>query len=350
MASSRDDKKSKERRNLAKKWAEEQDKSGSASCVQPPEGVDILKLKVTGKDPLKLDFLPFRAGKNNFHADEGEEAIEKTYEMHWIPTLSNKNKPVACRAFCFNERCAVCNWLRKNGGKADEDFVRKIRAKRRHLWLVTDKPGSKNPPLKLLDSSDKNQGKGFAELMSDAVNSLGDDKDAFSLDEGCTASIIVKEQTGGSFTFDAATRIDFRERDYSYPDSMLESNPCLDDCIIDPGYDEVMELLEPSGGGGKESENKGSKPSRSSVSKEPPSRNGDEDDTSAPKGKPQKLDEAFEAGDRVEYDGEELIVRKVRPDGRLNLVDDDNIATNDVDPALCIKLEVKTSGKDDDDD
>lgn len=340
MAMDRDERKNRERKNLAKKWAEEQDKSGGASCIRIPEGVELVKLQPTGKEAFKFDFFPFIAGANNVRADEGEEAIDKVYEMHWVPTMSNKNKPIACRAFCFGKPCACCDWLRKHGGSGDQEFVNSLRAKRRHLWIGTDKPGQiKNTPLKLLDTNDKNKGMGFAELISDAIGTLDDSVDPFSFSDGCTAHIIVKEQTGGSFKYNGATRIDFRPRNYDYPSSLAKLIPCLDDLVIDPGYDEVMELLEPSVRGrtkdedDDEDQDDDTPPARAA-------RNGADDD------EPKESD--IEAGDTVEYEGETCKVKKVQANGKLLLIDSGGDPLRDIDPEDCIKAEETEPDEDDD--
>lgn len=337
--------KSKQRKNLARRWAEDQEKSASGSCIQLPAGVEFFKLTVTGKDPHKLDFIPFLAGKFNPRADEGEEAIDRTYVRHWIPSMSGKNQPVACRFACFNKPCAVCDWMRKNGGKGNEDLVKTMKPQTRHLWIVNDKPGvTKNPTLKVLDTNDKNKGMGFAELISDACSTLGEDVDPFALVGGCTAHIIVKEQSGGDFKYNGATRIDLRERDYNYPEDMINDVFCLDSCVTDPGYDEVMRILEP-----KEEVSARSSEKSSPKKAVQESSNGKEENASS------KNKFSFKEGDEVEYAGDIHTVKRVDEDGTLVLKDEEGSITKNVDPEECLQapkrsLSKVTSPPDEEDD
>ena len=63
------------------------------------------------------------------------EHFELTYTLHWIPT-PNGNRPYACRMAWFKKMCAIWDWLRDHGGKADPDLVQKMRGKIRHLWTI----------------------------------------------------------------------------------------------------------------------------------------------------------------------------------------------------------------------
>lgn len=323
-------------RTNAREWANEQAKGGEASCVQLPEGMEAYKL-ATGTH--KVDIMPFRAGDHNPRADKGMEHYERTYVLHWIPSTTGKNMPVACRMACFDKRCAVCDWLRENGGHADPDTVKNMRAKTRHIWLVNDKPGQKKNALKVMDTTDKNRGMGFAELMADAINTLDESITApFTLVGGHTAVITVKEQTmGDGKKYNAATRIDLRPRDYDYPEDMLDDNPCLDDCIMDPGYDEVMRMIEP----GKYADEDDDRLARAGK----PSGNGrhhndddDDDDGNAAS--------EFEAGEEVTYDGDTYTIKRVAKDGTLVLEDEEGEVTRDVDPGEVSKEEArKPAGK-----
>lgn len=348
--SSREEQRRKDRRNLAQQWLEEQGQSDSATCIRIPDGMEQIKLKLTDKDPLKWDFLPFIAGKHCYRCDEGMEAIKATYELHWIPTLSNRNRPVACRAFCFKKKCAVCDWIYDNQGDKDkEKTIKSIRAKRRHLWLVTDKPGTKNPPLKIFDSNDKNQGKGFVELMADAVsairNSLGDDVDPFSLEDGYTTFIIAKELSGGDFQYTGATRIDFRKRDYSYPSSTIDNDFHLDDCIIDPGYDEVMETLEPRLGK-RTTDDDEDRPAKAALSRTilDQATSEKEDDEEQEGEKRVASTSTFSKGDKVIFEKDICTIKKVdETTGKLVIEDPDGIVTKNVDPSECEMAEEEDS-------
>lgn len=244
MASSRREKEKKmARRTDARAWAKKQEKGFEPTCVKIPEGFELYKIDKAGT--FKVDFMPYVAGAGNKNADEGFQHFEREYDSHALPTADGRVRMYVCRQKSFGKKCAVCDWLKSHGGNADPDLVKQIRGKTRHLWLVNDKPGDENNKLKMLDTNHYNRGIGFGEQIADAITSVEDYGDFWTLDAGLTVSLTVKEQLmGGGKKYFAVTRIDFLPRKYEYPDNMIDDAPCLDDCLIDPGYDAVKKLLE----------------------------------------------------------------------------------------------------------
>jgi hypothetical protein len=358
MATKRERDKQTARKSKAREWAAKQGQSSDSACLNLPEGVEFYKLK---EGIEKLDFMSWIAGEGNPRADEGEECFNRMYEVHWVTTAQGR-RPVSCRKYCFGRKCAVCNWLVKHGATADPETVKSLRAKRRHLWLVRDKLGDPKAPFKVLETGDKNKGAGFAEVMSDAINSLDEDVEDFtSLESGLTAVLTVKPQTGGEFKYLAATRIDFKPRKYTYPETLLKKAPCLDKIIVDPGYEEVMELLE-TGGPEDEAEDEAD-----------PERNGDTDDDTPARGKskaksqveepddedgdgdgddPTAEDLDLNKGDKVLYQNTECTITKVSGDGTsLTLKDDEDGGTyNAVAPSKVKKIDGDEESEDSEED
>lgn len=309
---------SKARRSSAHGWAKQQDRSTSAH-LKLPEGIEQAKLDKVGQ--IKWDFLLYTVGKNNPNCDDGLDHFEREYEWHRIPTPDGKAKLVCCRYSCFGKKCAACDWLKKNGGTADPDLVKAMRSSRRHLWVINDKPGVTKNPLKVFDSNHWNKGLGFGEQMADAINVLPEDVDPFALDDGYTATMTVKEQTFPGGKYNAVTRIDLHPHDYSYPEGILTA-VCLDECLVDPGYDEVMALLDIGGDDDDEP-----------PAKATPSRNGDDSDSDD--------EHVFAAGDKVEhYEFGECEVVKVGADGAtVTLKDEEGEFHKAVDRKACVLME-----------
>jgi hypothetical protein len=341
MAVSRREKEKQQARRLtAKEWAKKPSLSGGeGSCVRPPEGVELIaKLPLPPGGILRWDFLKYRAGTHNRRADEGFPHFELEYEAHRVPMPSG-GRLVLCRR-CLDERCAVCDWLVKNGAAADRELVNSLRGKTRHLWVVNDKPGDSKNPFKVFDSNHYNKQKGFGEQMAAAINALDEDEDPFAYQGGSTAVLTVVEDSfpGGKYTL--ATRIDLKPRRHDYPKDAIERAPCLDDCLVDPGYDEVMALLE-TGESGRRGEDE-DRPARNvKRSAEDQEEEEDQDDgRSEGKG-------SYRMGDYVTYEGEECEVLKVLPDGNLVLENQDGRKYKDVDPSEVERVPVK--GQDDED-
>lgn len=344
------DKKAAKRVSMAE-WAKKQGQSGEGSCIRPPDGVGFTSTNKLSLGVVKLDFLPYKVGKNNPNADEGMEHFEREYQNHWVPT-PNGNRSFACRKACFGKRCAVCDWLVKNGGSADPELVQGLRPKRRHLWLVNAKPGDvKNPDIKILETNHQNRGTGFAELMADAVATLDEGTEPFALENGYTAVLRVVEQTMGQGRgkYNGVTRIDLKPHSYDYPADLLDELPCLDDCIVDPGYDEVMALLEP---GAAEDDDE---TSRGKAANDDNDQDDDDDQEEAPRAKAGKnghrqktaKELGLAVGDYVDHDefGECKITRITADGTALILEDEDGDLHKAISPESVAKVETADGGK-----
>lgn len=267
-------------------WAKSQGES--AANLKMPEGVTMYALK---QGVAKVDFMPYIIGGDfNPRGDDGYEHFEREYDGHRVP-MGGEFKLYNCRQKCFKEACAVCDWLRDNGGKADPDLVKKMRATTRHLWLINDDPGNAKNPFKVFDSNHYNKGQGFGEMMADALNSVEAYRDFTDLKNGYTVQLTIKELTAPGMKWNGVTRIDFVKRDYEYSDKMLRRAPCLDEMLIDPGYEAVQKLL--SFGPSKSSTVtvQGDPPKSDKPKEEAPKKRAVDDDDEDPKPKRKVVDE-----------------------------------------------------------
>jgi hypothetical protein len=242
--SDRDDERRQRARANAQDWAKNQEKGGNNNCIKLPKGIELYKFDKDGS--FQLDFMLYVVGENNPRADKGMEHFEREYDAHRIPVADGKQL-WPCRFKNQRKRCAVCDFLRDNGGRIDPELVKTLRATTRHLWLVNDKPGQKDNPLKILDTNHFNRGLGFGEMMADAIASVEAYADFADPKNGYTLQMNVKKQTFPGGSFHTPVRIDFLRRNYTYPNSIIDSAPCLDDLLVDPGFDDVMKLLTSGG-------------------------------------------------------------------------------------------------------
>ena len=252
-----------ERTSNARDWAKTATQ-GEATCVKLPEGVEFWKL-VPGIH--KVDFMLFRAGAGNPRADEGMAHFQRSYVAHRIHAPQGV-RLYACRQACFGGRCAVCTWLMRHGGAADPELVKSLRATDRNLWLINDRPGKTDVKWKVLDTGHRNRGQGFGELMADAINVLDEEVTSpFALKGGHKAVVTVKELTGGDFKYNGATGIVLQPRGYDYPKELLDEAPCLDEMLVDPGFDAIMELLEQGTPQADDEDTDATRPSRNGAPK-----------------------------------------------------------------------------------
>lgn len=367
--SRREKEKKQIRKSNALEWAKKLPQGGESTSIKLPEGYESFKIEAPekGTKVYKVDFMPYVVGKGNPNADEGMEHFERTFDLHWLPK-GNKKVPVVCRQ-SFGKRCAVCNKLEREGGIMDPELVKSMRNKTRQIWLVNDKPSDPKNRLKIFEAGVFNRGMGFGEQMAAALNSVEDYQNFTDLENGYTLQLTVAKQTmGGGQKYNAVTRIDFVPRKYSYPESVRDDAPCLDEMLIDPGYDEVVSLLE--SGSSEEEEEREERPSRngrSQVSKdedeeEPENEKEEEEEeeeerptrkTTAKGGKKEKTAKecGIVVGDVVVYDNMECDVIKVSPDGTsLTLKDDDGEKYMGVAPEDVEKVRTKEDEEEEEDE
>ena len=339
MGSKRDREKKEARRTNAREWAAKQEQSFGATATKTPEGVEFLNLQKVETGRLKVDFMPFKASKGNPGADEGFEHFERTYFVHRIPGADGKSSPYCCLAQ-FSKKCPVCTFLNRPG--TDKKLIQDMKSKKRHLWLVNDRPGEKKVKFKVLDTGDWNRGMGFGELMRDAIANTEGGGGFANLDGGMTASLVVKELAMEKNKYNGVTRIDFAKRDYDYPENLLDEAPCLDDMLIEPtekSLTRLLEMGEPDEDEGPEDEDD-RKVSMAAV----PDDDDEDEDEDEEEDVPAKASGKKASKSPVEDDEEDEDDEDSDDDSDLEDEDDED------EPAVKKKKKVAVAAKDDDED
>lgn len=232
------------RRADAKGWAKRQPSQMDSTCIKLPDGVDWFKFPAPGT--YSLDFMSYVVGQGNHYAEEGMVHFEREYCAHRIPNATGSGTYLyTCRTSEFRQRCAACDFVRTYARTGDPKLIKSLYPPARHLWLVNDKPGNANNPIKVFDTGHKAKGTGFGEMMQAALNAVEDYSVFADLQGGMTLKIQVVEDVFPGGKWNKPIRIDFLPRKYDYPESMLDEMICLDDCVVDPGYDPVADLLAP---------------------------------------------------------------------------------------------------------
>lgn len=230
----------------ARKRAREHD-SFESFCIKAPEGVEFFKVEKEGV--VRLDIIPFIAGKGNPHAEDGMLHYERTYFTH--PRIGASERTVICPQRTLNLPCPICEHQRKlkADDSAEEDLIKSLYPKERQLFQVIDLD-SKDQKIQLWDVSYHN----FGRLLDERIDTMdeGDDIHLFyHLTKGYTLRIAFKEERFGKRTFFRASTIDFKKRE-PYKDSIIDEGHCLDDLLIVEPYEKLKSMfLQQDDGGGR---------------------------------------------------------------------------------------------------
>ena len=233
----------KRKRSNAKKWAQSNQKD-SVPYIKKQDGIELFKIEKEGT--VSVDILPFIASSKNKNAKEGYEHYETEYETHDV-TINSKFKRTLCRGF-FKKKCAFCEFIKNNRNNEDVDpeILYGYRPKTRHLWFINDNPGKvKNFKIKIFDTGHFNQGIGFGELLIQEISSKDDVTNFWFPEKGKILDLrIAKKTIGNKRPYYFVNRIDFRKRIKNYSADLASQMPCLDDFLIDPGYEEVENMIK----------------------------------------------------------------------------------------------------------
>lgn len=220
-----------QRRQSAADLAEE---SGgySPTSFKTPTGLKRYKFV---KDIQSFDVIPFLASALEFKnpkADPGQPVWRRTLGRHKIPDASGRRSQLyLCLDETFEKSCPICDFVRKNRGLSQE-WQNYFRSQRRLVLLVNDKPGDTSNPLKLLDAAWYNREVGFGQQLANAIKMQKPEWDYFwdwDQGEGRTVRVLCTDEKWAKIG-----SISMVKRNYSYPYSLIESAPCLDDCFLVP--------------------------------------------------------------------------------------------------------------------
>lgn len=207
------------------------------TSVKLPENVNFFQLKKAGG--YEIDVIPFITTKDPSRANPhcprpGVAHYERTYFCHRKLGVEGKSSYV-CPGVTFNKRCAVCDFLRTN---RDEQLEKDFKVQRRMLWAVIDRAEA-SKEVQVFDSP---YFKGFGEKMTKKLQTKLYN-DFFHLSGGSTLFLTVEEESFGGGKFMNVSNIEIVRRKDDYPNSLLETVPCLDEVLIDVPYDKMRRIL-----------------------------------------------------------------------------------------------------------
>jgi hypothetical protein len=215
----------------------------SYGVLNIPKGTDVFSAEPGGK--ITLDIIPYVVTDSK-HPDYDEERqvaqkgdlwYKRPYFIH--RNIGSASENVVCLS-SFGEKCPICEHrnklIKKGAEKEDTDALKKSL---RNLYVVIT-PGKGDEKPMIWDISQYN----FEDLLTDEINENRDYEIFPDLKIGYSLRIRFDSQTiGKSQPFAQASRIDFIERDYAYPDNLVDSVPNLDAVLKRHSYKELEALF-----------------------------------------------------------------------------------------------------------
>lgn len=224
----------------ARRRAEEHSSGFEGTSIRLPEGFSFFQVKSKGKKTVfKLDFFPYRVGKGNPWADEGEVHFERTFWVH--RRIGIDPSTYVCPRKTAGQRCPICEDVdrKRDDESVDADSLKALLPKERQLWIVRDVEEGEDS-YSLWDYSYHLFGKQLDNRIKDA-----DEEDEYeffaSLKGGQTLRVGFSEESYGGGKYYECSSIDFKSRE-DLPASLLDEMPCLDDLLVIRPYDELQAI------------------------------------------------------------------------------------------------------------
>lgn len=277
-----------------------------------PEGTPEFYFK--SEDPIKLDILPYRVGKNNPHADEGTLHWERTY---WAHRVGKNGRLMVCPNWTSKGKnpCPICEYRDELRSQPDasKDLIKALRASERQLFNVIDMADPKKQ-IRVFDVSNYLFG---AQIDSKLQNADDDDKflKFAELVGGQTLKFALEKQTQGSNSWFIVTDINNKDRLEDYDEDILDRTYCLDELLKIPAYEELREAFESGEVSSKEETKTETKTAPAQSSK-------------ATESAPASTSTEIAVGSQVEWEddkGGKVIGRVLKIKGEMTIVEDDQL-------------------------
>jgi hypothetical protein len=228
------------------KNAQRQKREGkSYGYLMLPKDVSMFKEEVTtGRDRIELDILPYLVTLPN-HPDKEEGAVKGEYwyrRPYWVHhNVGVENKAMVCPK-TIGKPCPICEYRQnqfKNPDIKKDEIIGKPQLKNIYAVIVLNQKDYEKDKIYLWDIA---QGNFQAELIDDLAERP--ELEVFpSLEDGLTLSIRFNEEVFNRNKFAQAGRIDYLERDYNYPESILDDVPALDEVLKILSYEELEKVF-----------------------------------------------------------------------------------------------------------
>lgn len=299
---------------------------------------------------FKIDIVPYEASKGDKSGKEGFLVPYLAYEAHEI---GPDNERWCCPERMANKPCPVCKFQRKLkvDPHASEDRIKALYPRKRRIYLFRDRD-DKERRLFAYETGVK---KSFGEVIDQAMEFGGEDENFDNFhdpEEGYWLSINVVEDTFNGNKYNKPALVQFQKRTKPMPDDLLDKAPSMTDLLVIPSYEELEQMFLEGIGEDEatvDTAANGKAATKKRTSKEEDDDEDDDDDTDAADDDEDDDDDTeggFKLGQTVHHPKfGECTVTKVKPNGKLNIADEEEDVHENVDPS-----DLKGGPADDDDD
>ena len=304
--------KRRQKQTTARKRAETHERGFVSTTLQLPSELSFWKPR---EGSVKMDIVPYKAGKGNPFASPGDLHYERTYYIYRDIGAEEKSYVAPGKTFAKPDPIQEYRSKEAKNPNADPEYLKALTPKERQLFLVFDHKDS-DKGVQLWEFSYHL----FGKLLDSRVTTEGEDWDQFFYPDegGYTLRVTFEEQKPYGMK---ATAIDFIERDEPLPEEIVNHGICLDDLLVEMSYEKLKAifLMQPTD---DDKEEEKEEDSVRSDSDEPKSNR--RTTKKKEEKKPVAADYGLERGDEVEFEGRTLSIMKVSSDGTsLTLLDEE---------------------------
>jgi hypothetical protein len=325
----------RKRRSAARARAEQHSSGYETTVLKMPEGVGFWSPKI---GIHKIDIIPYKVGKENPAVEkgwtrEGDEYYERTYYCYRRIGAEEKSYVAPGRTFGHVDYIQEFRAREASKDGVDPKYLKSLDPKERQLFLILDH-ADMDKGVQIWDCSYHL----FGRLLDSRINNSSDEDgwDQFDdpSEDGFTLRVTIEQQSGGGYTFNGSTAIDFIPRKSALPDKIVNHGICLDDLLIEYPYEKLKAIFLGSADGDKSEDKKEEESNdngeQGKVKEDKPAPKSAE--KPAPKAKEKEEEHDPKAGelglkekDKVKYKGLICNIVRISGDGTLlTLIDEDD--------------------------
>lgn len=214
--------------------AQKQQKGASYGHLNLPKGLSVFKEEPGSR--VNLDILPYEVTAANHpdRDDEYEIAVPGSLwykHPYWLHrNIGPDNQSIVCPS-SIGQKCPICEYraqLLKDGAKWDDDSVKALKPSMRNLYVVIPKGSKKYEEVPHIWDISQFL---FQAKLNEEIGENEEYETFPDLEEGYTLRIRFSEESFGGNKFADTSRIDFKERNKPYDESILEEIPSLDELL-----------------------------------------------------------------------------------------------------------------------
>jgi hypothetical protein len=225
--------------STARRRAEQHVAGFETTTLKVPDGLGFYDLS---PGIHRLSIIPFKAGKGNPFADPGVLHYERTFYIY--RKIGIEENSYVCPSKTFGKPDPIQEIRQKmaKDPKADPEEVKALNPKERQIFLVYGGKRNEEVKLALLENSYHTFGKLLDSRIKNSDEDLGWDLFYFPDEDGLTLELTVEEDGSGAYKFNKVTAIDFLPRKKALPDEVVNHGYCLDDFLVEVGYDHLKNI------------------------------------------------------------------------------------------------------------